>query len=518
MSFIYDDRKLLQDLLKAAQVQPDVTPSINYTAYHVADALSTQLQRQLGLPGAPAKGVPLGVPPGVEATAFPKDLRTLGDFLQWCADKQLTWEGKRFAWKPGEAHPTQAEDPDIWDFESMTSERSRDEVTRTPVKIPAVANVKDVSEYLIYLRDNEKNNITKLMLSKLIGELNGYLRTGNRKEISAVAKPENKPEFDPADIVDGFNSDTLSPGEPFAGTQGFPFFEREPIKLTAGDIASIGAFQAWLRNMKVGMTNDSGWQAVSAIKPESDAPCLAVNILWRRANWLNQNGGAADKIKANYSKLAAQYLKVVLEYGSKFTGKDGKPCAVITPGTSSSGAHSGTGTVTPGVVTSSTLQQIVQAMPFGPYDIDFNRIRYFNNQYRSILANSTSSRKEPAEAAMNDAETYMNQASALTIGGDTTINLAEDPRGIADMLQKPAATRYLPFLQLVQNVLERTNVALGHFYGQYVRQEGNEPAILNADQRAHVESQILGSNSYYMRNKAALQKLMAGVNQIAKFV
>jgi hypothetical protein len=100
MSFIYDDKKLLEgllvsginDLVKKGAPPAKPTP-VDFPAYHVADALNVQLQRQMGTPGAPPKGIPLGVPTGVDATATTDNLRTLGDFILWCANKKLIWEG-----------------------------------------------------------------------------------------------------------------------------------------------------------------------------------------------------------------------------------------------------------------------------------------------------------------------------------------------------------------------------------------------------------------------------------------
>lgn len=523
MSFIYDNDKLIEKLLisgiesvvKEAQVkgkkpnEPAPAP-VDYAAYHVADALTVQLQRQLGVPGAPPKGVPLGIEKGAapNPSATTTDLRTLGDFLQWCAKSKLTWENKRFAWLPDEPHQTQAENPDIWDFESMTSDRKRDEVTRTPVKIAAVADVSAVTGYLTYLRDNEKNQVTRLMLSKLIGELNTFLRTGNRNAIDTVSKPEAKTDFDPNDFVDGFKNDTLGGGDVYDGVRGYPFFEQEPIKLKAGDIAGQGAFLAWLRNMKVKLPDN---KVVSATQADSDAPCVAVNILYKRALWLKQYGPAADKQKANYSKLADRYLTVIQEYGKQLTGANGKPCTVTTAGTGTTPTPNATPGAPGTEVTGAVLQQVADALPLSAEDIDFDRIRYFFSLYKKILGSSNEEGATASIQAMDDAERKMPIVSGATINNETTYSLSADPHTYANMLQQPAITRYIPVLQNLEYIVDQTASAVRHFYNQY-------SSKMNSAQRSRIQAQFAGSNSYQMRDKMSLQRLMAGRSTIGKFV
>ena len=514
MSFIYDDKKLLEDLLvsginnlvKQSQVKP-AAPPVDYPAYHVADAWNVSLQRQMGVPGAPSKGVPLGVAPGTDATAYPKDLRTLGDFILWCASKKFTWEGERFAWTPEEGHPTQAENPDIWDFKSMASDRKRDEITRNVISVPAVANVKSLTEYLVYLRDNEKNQVTRLMLSKLIGELNTYLRTGNKPEISPVSKPEQKQAFDPADIVDGFPGTTLGAGDIYEGTAGMPFFEKSVKKLTAGDIGSEGNFLAWLRTMQVVMPDKS---TVSAGKAESDAPCVAINILYKRALYLKQYGPSADKLKANYSKLAEAYLKAVQDYGVKLTGADGKPCAVTEPGTKKEGPAKPGAKTAPGKADPMVINKVIMSLPLRVETLDFNRIDQFFEEYGKL--NPESANKWGAKASQ-----YMTDASGLTIHNLRTISLLAGARDVMTWLKPPQAGQgspYAPFLNQLKGVLQMTGGALQDLKRIYADTESGEAIITDKTQIARINAQILGSNSIWETNNDAIETLLSQVGSV----
>jgi hypothetical protein len=516
MSFIYSDKKLLEGLLvsgltsvikEAQNKKPPVVTPTDFPAYHVADTLNVQLQRTMGTPGAPPKGIPLGVPEGVDSTAYPENLRTLGDFILWCANKKFTWEGQRFAWAPNEAHPTQAENPDIWDFESMKSDRARDELTRKPLKVPAVANVKALTEYLVVLRDNEKNQVTRLMLSKLIGELNTYLRTGNKPEIDSVSKPEVKPNFDPADIVDGFPSNVLNGADPYAGTNGYPFFEKAVKKLTAGDIATQGAFLAWLRGMQVVMPDKS---TVTADKADTDAPCVAVNILYKRAVWLKQYGAAADKTKANYSKLTEAYVKAVQEYGSKLTGADGKPCAVTAPGTSKGEpgkqpAKPGTGKVDP-----MALNKVVMALPLRVETLDFDKIDQFFEEYSKLNPNVTQWE--------NPATTYMDSASGMTISKMRRFSMLSGARDVMTWLKPPQANQgnpYAPFLNQLKSVLNMVGQALQDLKARYADTESGESMIADKTQVARINAQILGSNSIWESNNNAIETLLSQIGSVS---
>jgi hypothetical protein len=517
MSFIYDDNQLLEKLLvsginsvvKQAQNKPAAPPApADYAAYHVADALNVQLQRQLGVPGAPSKGAPLGVAPGAPAapTADPSNLRTLGDFILWCANKQLTWEGQRFAWAPNEAHPTQAEDPDIWDFESMRDDRARDELTRKPIRVPAVANVKSLTEFLVYLRDSEKNQITRLMISKLVGELNTFLVTGNKQPIDAVSKPEAKSSFDDSDIVDGFTSNVLGAGDIFDGTSGFPFFEKAPKKLTYGDIKSEGAFKAWLRTMTVAMPDKS---TVTADKPESDAPCIAVNVLFRRARQLNQFASSADKVKANYSKLTELYVKVVTEYGSKLTGANGKACAVTTAGTTSE-TQSGTNTSnTSGnkKYDPMVMNKVVMSLPLRVETLDFDRIDQFFREYAKL--------NPEVEQWHAPATTYMDAASNLTIHNDKNFNLQIGAQDILASLKPPQINQgspYVPFLNQLKGVLDMVGQALQDLKKRYADSESGESMITDPTQLSRINAQILGTSSIWSSNNRVINTLLSQVS------
>lgn len=519
MSFIYDDNKLLEKLLisginsvvKQAQQKPVAPAPTDYSAYHVADALNVQLQRQLGLPSAPSKGVPLGAEKDApqNPVATTENLKTLGDFILWCARSKLTWENERFAWSQDEQHPSQNDNPDIWDFGAMTGDRKRDAATREAVKVPAVANVKSLTEYLSYLRDSSTNQITRLMISKLIGELNPILATGNKPTLDAVSKPENKSSFADTDIVDGFMSTNLDAADPFAGTDGFPFFQKAPKKLTWGDIKTEGNFKAWLRSMTVGLSDKT---VVTADKPESDAPCIACNILYRRAQHLAQFGGSADKYKANFSKLAEAYVKAVQEFGRKLTGADGKTCAVTTAGTAGAAAAKPGTSTAPGdqKYDSMAMNKVVMSLPLRVETLDFDRIDQFFREYVKL--------NPEAEQWHAAATTYMDAASNLTIHNDKTFNLQTGPRDLLALLKPPQINQgspYVPFLNQLKGVLDMTGNALQDLKKRYADTESGEAMIRDPGQLSRINAQILGTSSIWSSNNRIINTWLSQVSTVS---
>jgi hypothetical protein len=434
MSFITDDKELMTILMGAGashlmkfgqtmarQSTSDEDPKIQqartaFLPYRIAIPMLVNLQRQIDPANALPKGVPLGtkLDENADLSAKVKDFRTLGDFIQWAADKQLTWEGKRFAWNKNEE--TDARQAGAWTFTSYPRDRStRDLVTREPIPVIAYALKPELVDYLTYLRRfavQENNKVLQVMIGKIIGEANTYLAAAGEKTIETKEKPAApKPDLDLDGVVDGFTSDTLDMDTWDAGLNAYPSFTSGNItkKLTIKDISDQGSFFQWLRFMKV--KNKNGIVAASGTRGD---PCLAVHILYKRAQYLSSVAAAGDKVKANYSKMVAQYLKAVTEYGKNLQ-MDGKPCAVVSPGTTATttqpGKEIGTGA---GDANEKQIAALLidimqpQYMPLQVGIIDFNRINMFVDKMQKLIGAAASD-----EAKNRNAEIQRN-INALT--------------------------------------------------------------------------------------------------------
>jgi hypothetical protein len=195
----------------------------------------------------------------------------------------------------------------------------------------------------------------------------------------------------------------------------------------------------------------------------------------------------------------------VVEFGKTFTDANGQPCnigaAPTQPGTAP-GAQANIDAL---------IQRLAPSVPLAPDDIDFSRIRYFFNQYKQILQTSNNEQAAPAIKTMEDVEQHMTTATGLTPSGAIQVNLADDARAIANMLSKPAAQRYVPFLQHLEFIVDGTARVVDNFYSQY----GNR---LAPSAKSLVEAQTRGGNSYAVRNKENIQGLIAARSEVVKFI
>src|SRR5579885_1894666 len=216
MSIIYDNKDLMillagagaADLMKQGQVKPPAAGPVDLIPYRMVKPFLVQLQRTIDPANAPPKAAPIGTkldPATANLNADVGNLRTLGDFIQWAAEKKLTWGGKRFAWNSAEE--AEARDAGAWKFDSYPKDRSdRNVVTRAANPVTAYALKPELVEYLTYLRDgpakDPKNKVLQVMLSKIIGEVNVYLRAYGEDGIDAKAKPgATKSDLDPNMVV-----------------------------------------------------------------------------------------------------------------------------------------------------------------------------------------------------------------------------------------------------------------------------------------------------------------------------
>lgn len=512
MSFILDDEKLIQLLTVAGAKhvnkygQAPTAPNQQQAAdYSLANKLLVNLARTVAPndPNTPKASAPVGIAGG-QANAVaglkPESLRNLGDFLNWIYDNHITWNNEPIVFKTQEEAQASGKDPAI--FETDSVKRDRDTETRQLVKHNMYAVKESLVNLLVMLRDSDeatKNRVLKVMISKLINQANDFLE--DNEQIDKEPKGRGAVTTLPANmVVDGFRSDVIDAQNPRDGLDQAPTFEGFNIKLTVGHLQDRGRFAEFLRRMKV---KNNGKEAF-VFDTQNPDPCTAVQILYQRAQYLGSV--ANDTQVKGYSQAAKLYLKSVVEFGRTFTDKDGRPCSV-------GAAPAQPGAQVPGAQAQQDLiiQKMGMAVPLSPEDLDFSRIRTFFNMYKQLLQSSTNEAAGPAIKTMNDVEQSMSTASGMTPNGALQVNLAEDPRAIANMLLKPAAQRYVPFLQHLEAIVDGTARVVDNFYAQY----GNR---LPASQKSLVEAQTRGGNSYAVRNKENIQGLIQARSEVVKFI
>ena len=552
MSFIFENKKLIQTLVEVGdeaiqkQAQNARTNAALVSDYELAQKLLFKLQRELGDPQAPAAGMPLGVEGGAATTnltANTADFRTLGDFLNWAAQKKLTWKGKRFAWNQLEVdtNRNQSEDPTekAWVFTSMSFDRNDRSVDRQPKTVSAYADKDVLVEFLSALRDSQEarnNKVLSFMLSSLIGEVNRYLRSAGQKTIDP--KPSAKPQDSlNSDLIVDFVPDILDLEKPYERLDKRPFQNISPNSdnaLTVEDLKDESTFKAWLRDKKVKVTipsqGNQSTKVVGVADPEGD-PCLAVHILYRRALYLNSFAAAYDKGAPNYSKAVALYLQSVINFGKTFFDKDGKPCSVVSPGSDSSqqpGQQSGQQSgQQPGQQSGKDLSQfkehldnIVRAMPLRLEGLSIDRIQRFFQTYESFLQGANSTEAQTISGAARAVMNYITSINTMLKIPKTFFPLP-DARAddVVTWLHNPAQ-QYIVFLTALRKILIITKDAISDFYARYAlpSNAGDTKSSLNSQQLDIIRYQVIGPSSIYQDNLRWINQLLDQSSRVVEFI
>lgn len=387
MPLIYDDISLLKSLLEAGdrsiqkkgqtQAQP-ATPE-QLATFTLAKKMSQQLMRKIEPTSAPPANSPVGTANGATPALDRTNLETLGDFLQWAADNQVTWDGKRVAWVlgPGEAAP-----PGAWKFRTYKMDRTRDVYDRTAVEVPAYADKDALVKLISYLRDSQEaknEKVFSVMLGRLVAQTNQFLEKNEQIAPRAEEKPADV--FNPDDVVDGFSSINVGAKDPYVYIQEYlkqTNVNAIPIPLKWKNISSKAALIDWMSDMK--FTGGSG-EAVTPTAPDVD-PCGMIHLLYLRAKYLSQYG--TDRLRPGLSNLEQAYLKQITTLGPQFEF-NGKACAVTVPGhvgpekpnqPTQPGQGGGLSNATPAVIA-----QLSALKPFNSQFISFGEIDEFLKQY-----------------------------------------------------------------------------------------------------------------------------------------
>lgn len=165
------------------------------------------------------------------------------------------------------------------------------------------------------------------------------------------------------------------------------------------------------------------------------------------------------------------------------------------------------------------IKNLADALPLDVDTIDFARITWWINEYKKIMNASKNEGRQSADlAAISGITTHMAQATALTIDSKQNFNLSgTDSSTVESWIKPPAPEKYLSFLYHLRSVLESTANLLNNFYAAYVRKVSpQDRVILNPDQKAAVEGQILGGSSIYKDNWDNIRAFESRPPQIVK--
>lgn len=535
MSFIFEDKKLLVELLKVAQVKPPVAeapPPVTedtLSGYEAAKRFLFGLQKDLGDVAAPDAGAPIGTegdPDPKLLKSFPKDVRSIGDFLIWAANAKLTWNGKRIAWLPEEIdqEPVTPEKQQAWVFQSYPTDRNDRSVDRKPKNVTAYADKDNLVAYLSYLRDTpevQTNEVAKFMISSIIGQANSYLKMKGEKPIDTKTPEKPKDALDPNMIVD-ILPDVLDPSNPKAGLNSHPYTGYLAAKkdelnwLQVSDLKDQTSFYAWLRNRQVkqpAKDKPNTFETVGLLDTNSDK-CLGIHLIYQRALELKGVAAGDDGFVSGYSRGVALYLEQVTTLGRQLLGADGKPCSVVTVGTQNVQATKpGEAGVGHAEYDPAAAQKVVATLPLRVEILDFNKINEFFAEYRKMNP-AVDQWANPAQVAMDDAlDLLLPQVAA-----GRQISLMAGANEVMGWLKPPAPgkSNYIPFLNALTMVLNCVGGALKDLKSTYADEDSGESRINNPTWLARINAQIQGSNSIWRTNYNAIETLKNRVGSITQ--
>lgn len=526
MSFITDDKELIKILVNAGQTHLDKfaqTKPVGQMAgdpsdfspdkilpYRIAKPLLVNLQRQIDPDNAIPKTIPLSNDlaasglPVTELDAFVKDFRTLGDFINWAANKRLTWNGKRFAW-------TKDEKPDdaAWTFTSLPRDRSqRDIVTREPITITAYALKPELVAFLEYLRKwaaEKSNTVLQVMIGKCIAELNTYLVASNEAEITTREKPAiKKHDLDPKTIVDKFPSNILDMQKVNVGLNSAPYFADPSLQkaLTVADVSDLAHLSRWLGSMKV--KNKNGKDVYF-----SEDPCMGIHVLYKRSKYLMDNSASYDLSVPDFSKKAALYNHTVMEYGQTLKDPEtGELCEITTPESKKPIDITKDKTYkidkvdtekTPiGNIISQILTSSGTNLPFSMDNIDFNRIKKFLNLVVKLYNAEDEESRDRLGATISNTQNCLNyMAQTKLFMKSENQNVYIFPMRDAKLYQYTfidESKGAIAFFTSLLNVISSANIVLNVFKNAY------------ADKLAPNQSQLLNQQTYIYNKNSDLIK------------
>jgi len=321
------------------------------------------------------------------------DLVNLGTLIRFLATNNIKYDGQPIAYKydPNNQAITKLNDDNNAVFISATTGT---EVDFQKEEEGYIANKTLLANYLKHLRAKSQGNpVFRTPVGKMIDQLNMRFPT---PLVEPVKKSEPGKPAEPADnvVLDSLvKIMTIHAGNPQL---------KGPVVLTARDIRTDTNLNAWLSSNNIAwqIGEELGkWTADERTFVFGDVKnynkCGIVHVLYTRARNLVGNAQTPEQ-KANYT----YYMTQMLETGRQMTGPDGTACPVTTapgatpqptPGTTQPGQPGKPGELTPeqNRQRQKFFQAASQWLPFENGVISFGNIQRFLNQISKLAEEPT---------------------------------------------------------------------------------------------------------------------------------
>jgi hypothetical protein len=457
MSSIFDNDKLLADLIKSAvdhevkfnkhgQLAADPTVNVEFKNYlTLTQKLAEQLRSKYfpkpsdapTVSTATGKDAPMGVP----------DLASLGNFLDFIVNNQITVDNKRVAYGAGEKNP------DPLQYLPVTAEQIKfmvETVTqqgdRTQFQADYYVSIDLLKKYITSIlketstKDEETQRFTKAMLSARLQDINRVFRTKLTTDYKEPVKPiDDNAEVDRfPKVVESFTNMAQAGDTP----------------LLYKDIKSLESLNSWLGSKGIGhKTKD---QKLVTIRDQDFDLCGIINYMYGRANLL-------------YRRRTAESGPIMQTYMKQMEAIAGQAdCKLTAPGGQSqpSGQQQGDGS---GQVNPVALQQLLTLRPFNSEFINFHEIKIFVDSFAPVRNTKEAiNAAQQIDSSIEKAKGMMNQPSDTIMLGmlveSATLEplkaLSRQPMPFMNLLftiVQNAGAMYQEFVGIVKNVLPRVD-------------------------------------------------------------
>jgi hypothetical protein len=463
MSSIFEDNELIKKLIEAelnqikrlaqAAPAPNIAPdpnsptpgqiygsNYNLETYRLAKKMALQLQRKIDpqkAKEAKEKFNPIFAPGEESLNPTFKEVKSLGDFLNWIKSKQITFDGKKIVYTDQEAqgktglYNFNTPDLDITTPKGRLNQPVRDEATGNVYQKGLFVDKDALVGFISYLINNYSETPLGIPLRTLIDELNEKLPEGQK-----VSKEPKKEEvatdtLDPSVPIDTFSNNIIVK-TPLALTapQDAPFFRGadKRTQLFLNNISSTDNFIGWLQGKKI----DRDGQLFPA--EDRNNICETVNLLYLRSQALSTYSTPLVK---NYNQYIKKYQDAVFNLGKQFS------CAITSPGAAEPGKGGATGQT--GKLDQQSIQNILtkvcSLLPLNRENINLLRIENFLKMVAQL-------NDDKINSIINDTNSYI-QIVKRDLTGSGIIQLPESSSTISTF-----KTYFKPQSQMPNNYAE----------------------------------------------------------------
>lgn len=383
MSFILQDKQLVNLLIKAAQAAPAQYAGVGPQDFAALQGIIDNLEKQLS--AGPAAGPEITTGSGNSAALTSLNMKNLSSLVNFLGMNGIKVNGKNVVVGANDLPNDPSYVP--YQFEG-------DSTFRPSTNLTFKVNKPLLEQYLNTLRGQlvqNPNPVMSAQVEAMVQEANQQLGTNVSKTYQEPAKT-----LDPGRQLDELPQDirTNSP------------LSQGNVPLTFGDISSDTGFNNWIQKNNVSIDG-------RAYRHPQYDKCGLVKILNARAKYYVSNATSQQQ-KEVYAVYAEQVPRLATMLQCDL-GETAKGTTEQQGGQAPAGQAGAAGQQV------ATLQQLGEILPLERDVLDFGKIRDFINSYRTLItAGTEANRAQQANTAMDQLEQYMQAATRNTAGQSMT--------------------------------------------------------------------------------------------------